>query len=153
MVQHPGGEEILDPGESWLSPVAAGFSPQKSEAKQETIAHDPASTVAPDAAVGRTENSALLRSHKASGSSLGVDDRDSKIEQNTALFEATAGVRKPDEVTSTLSRQNALLEAALLAEKRGDRARAEALVDRLLHEYPQSPLRGSAQAVKKRLSE
>lgn len=162
LVEHADGKTTLGPGESWASPgprLGTGSQLTGSKAAHRDAPSTGVSATATAASATADPDRKDVRIESLNSSHLetkGADqlrpDPTTRVEARSPLVDRTS-IPDPGQVVSTLPRQNALLEAALRAEKRGNEERARQLVDRLLVEFPESPLRASAQAVKKRLDD
>lgn len=167
LVEFPSGQVLLSPGESWKSseldavnartvrestkaPVGSQDDPSKSRVGATA---NPRSGDEPQSPPGGTNANDEIGTQVSVDAPGAINEHRAIEGSDERTSTHAAGRSESAEATarSTLARQNALLEAALRAEKRGDLTRAGELVDRLLVDYPESPLRASAQAVKKRL--
>lgn len=140
-VSHANGIKILRAGESWTSTPGALFDLEKitatasATAVQKTDAEGISGPVETDQAPVDAPMKAAVAPTKAAPSQ---SQKKSKV-------------TTPAEKGSTLAMQNALLESALIAADSRDFQKALELTGRLLQDYPDSPLRVSAQAVRRRV--
>jgi hypothetical protein len=142
-VTHAGGVKTLRAGQSWVSAPLA-LLPEEVETHVGTTATRDTSqaiqTAGTSQSDARSRTSQFLKGEAASA-------RDNSSSSSTPRLSPLATKE------STLSVQNALLEAALVAADGGNEKRALELTGQLLREYPNSPLRASAQAVRRRVQE
>jgi ferric-dicitrate binding protein FerR (iron transport regulator) len=129
-VEHLDGSLTLRAGQSWISGNGAIF--ESSGAILSPSVNEPKPKSSP--------------SKQSAGSTKGRT-----AEFNTRVPSSTSAPQISPEQASTLAAQNELLEAALVAVDQGDHERALRLTSRLLSQYPSSPLRASARAVRKRV--
>jgi hypothetical protein len=180
VVVHAGGRIVLEPGDTWLSPLEASPSGAASANSASKAVEAPSTSLtasggwqAPRSS-GQTQASTRTASAKTPTPQAPRSDRsvvpevqpsratsrrDSGDSDSTTLrplaperARVLSSESAASEEASTLAAQNNLLERALSAEKQGNREQAAALIDRFLQRYPRSPLRASALAIKKRLN-
>lgn len=166
VVQHAAGRVVLEPGDTWLSPLQQ--SPLQQSPLQLSSANSPSAdraspTLRPNEPRGAEQATAGVASKSTAPRVRNVTQEQVPRATTRRMDAAALPTLAPEraravataheelESPSTLAAQNNLLEKALSAEKQGDRVHAAELIERFLQRYPRSPLRASALAIKKRL--
>jgi len=133
-VEHLDGRVTLRRGQSWVSEHGAVLS-SNTDVPLSTSQERPSAVLQAEA----SPDAAIQEGRKPAGAG------------NRQEAKRTSSIQEDSPVqASTLGAQNELLEAALVAADRGDHEQALRLTARLLNQYPSSPLRASARAVRKR---
>lgn len=130
-----GGHTLLTRGQTWDSKDLEHPEPDRSSAVPDRY------RAVPD------------RSHTVPTHGVAAHSSDSTNERLHPRVRVQSTSSEETAVVSTLAQQNALIERAMSAEKLGQLSRAAALYDKLITEFPESPLRATALSERRRVLE